>query len=138
MMSRRAIRVGGRRLPALARAAFCLALLVALLARGVIPAGFMLAPDARNGEVTVAMCSGMGAVQTLPVPGSGTAPGKLADHDRCPFSLVVAVAVLPGAQTIAPPTYTVLVASRPTLARLFVEVGPRRLHAPPTGPPFLV
>jgi Protein of unknown function (DUF2946) len=138
MMSRRVTRAGGRRYSTLARAAICLALLVAVLARGLIPAGFMPATSGKGGMVTVAMCSGMGEMQMPSVPGSDTAPRKSTNHDRCPFALVTAVAVLPVAQTISPPTYADWTVSRPALAHVFVESALWRPHAPPTGPPFLV
>jgi len=138
MMSRRAIPVGGRRLSALARVGFCLALLVALLVRGLTPTGFMPTTNDKDGLLTVAMCSGMGAVQVLPVPGSATAPKKQAEHDRCPFAPAPAFAAFPGAQTIAPPAYTAMTVSRPPLAHAFVEGVSRWPNAPPTGPPLLV
>lgn len=104
-------------------------LLLALLVRAGIPAGYMLAPG--DGPVRIVPCAGI-----VPPAGHGDHQGRdQADRTPCPFA-VVAHPGLPGAPLVlapAPPLFT------PVFAPAASADPPRlpaSLRPPATGPPF--
>jgi hypothetical protein len=124
-------------------AAWTTVALVALLARAIIPAGFMPALDARTGAIEFTICSAnpahsfasidLGTVQNTEPDQPSPAPPD------CPFALSVAV-VLPHADpSLAIP---IAFAAIETSDLQPIDVAYRAAswgrHAPPTGPPVLI
>lgn len=121
----------GRLRPGLRRAAGLL-ILMALLVRALIPAGFMPVFDSEQRVVTVAMCSGHGA-QTLPL--EGDAPEREEQAGDCPFASLTAPAVLRHAgidpvqiRWMHPTPFLSVHEDQPAIAAW-------RPGSPPTGPP---
>ncbi len=117
------------------RRAAGLLVLLALLVRAVIPAGFMPVFDSEQRVITVAMCSGHGA-QTLPLDDDAPEPDE--EASECPFASLTSPAVLKHAANDP-------VAIRWAHRTLFVSVHDEmpaattwRPGSPPTGPPALV
>jgi hypothetical protein len=64
------------------------ALLLAVLARGAIPAGFM--PDLRVGAVKIEICTAAGLTSVLVPAGKTPFDGHKDRHDTCPYAPVLA------------------------------------------------
>lgn len=94
-----------------------LLMLLVVLARAPLPMGFMPVLDQESGTITVAMCSGNGATQTLHITKESPAPDQSSSRD-CPF------AVMAGHLTPL----------QPSLAPLEPRLWPAA-SMPPTGPP---
>jgi hypothetical protein len=110
--------------------------LLALLVRALVPAGFMLAPAQGDPSgLSVVICSAQGP-QAIVLDEDGNQSQPKASHDVCPF----AASVLPG--FVSEPTEVVAqvefasVAYR--LARLQFSATPRPSAASARGPPRLV
>lgn len=134
--------------------------LVALLVRVIVPAGFMLATDARAGGVTVTICTGSGGLQTAVLtpdgvvlaghhdPVSAGAPGDGAGADRdsapahAPCVAAGAVVVPPaGPGAVLANAQTTATSTAARLLRADEPVPGRGLAAPPppaTAPPLTV
>lgn len=117
----------------LSRTAFLLLVILAVLTRAFIPAGFM--PEAQGGKIAITICHGAD-LQTIFVD-APVQPTKPAKGD-CPFS--------PIAQSDAGADYTVTLAALPVtyMVRLDWTVeevyATQRAHAPgnPRAPPALI
>ena len=113
----------------------CLVMLLAILVRAAVPAGFMPDFDGDQRVMTVAMCSGH-ADQTIQI--DLDAPGQEEQTTECPFASLASPAML---RQVASAPVT-LVWSHPMR---FVDAPEDRLTAahwppgsPPTGPPTTV
>ena len=137
MIPRRSLRAGlDRHAPAI-RALLCLILLVAMLGRGLIAPGFMPVLNAQKGEIAVEMCSGMGAMQMLPVSAPEEQHHKQADSERCPFAALSSPVLPAPVMAIAPPVVVVLAQAPRHAGQPSAPYRALRSHAPPTGPPLL-
>ena len=132
---KRAVGVGHGRIAEAVQLLLCCLLFVGLLARGLIPVGYMPERNADNGDLVVAMCSGAGEMQTMHLdPSEAPSKGKTAGQ-HCPFaSLSAPVIPEPGASVDAPVT----------IIHVQLPYSPRNsahthavwfASAPPTGPP---
>lgn len=113
----------------------CLSMLLAILIRAAVPAGFMPAFDTDHRIMTVAMCSGH-ADQTIQV--DLDAPEQQQQAPACPFASLASPAVL----KVAVSTPIAIAWAQPTQ---FVQIRDDELEAihwppgsPPTGPPTII
>lgn len=117
--------------------AVSLLMLLAVLIRAIMPAGFMPSVDRESGVITVAMCSGAGAIQTLHL-GDETPEPSQDGRQTCTFASLSAPVV------IQPPIEIVDVGTvdgpRPTAFAAYIAIVTSTfpLGAPPTGPPTIV
>lgn len=93
-----------------------LLVVLALLLKSAIPAGFMPAFD-QEGFTQIVICSGMGQ-KTVTVP-SNDAPAT--DHQGNAASKVCAYQMLASGKTILPPPVAIL--SAPVVARVFAAIA---------------
>jgi len=128
----------------MARAVFMTLAALAVALKVLIPAGFMTAPDPRNGlPFALVLCTGEGAKVVQPGDALGGHHDKNADksaHDApCPFASHAAAAPPPSAFTTAKVDFVAYVAIPP--ARVVHLAPGRGLAAPPLparGPPSLL
>jgi hypothetical protein len=113
----------------------CLVMLLAILIRAAVPAGFMPVFDTDHRIMTVAMCSGH-ADQTIQIDLG--APDSQKQSTDCPFTSLASPAVL----KLAVSTPIAIAWAHPTQ---FVQIRDDELEAvhwppgsPPTGPPTIV
>ena len=127
-------RAGQDRICEAVRAAAGILLALVMLARALVPAGFMPERDAQTGDFVVAMCSGKVEHQTIAVhlPG-GPAKTDGARKD-CPFVNTI-TPVASGLQPLLPPTAVHFPLEYATALEASPLVPIRRPSAPPTGPP---
>lgn len=128
----------------LARDAFLVFATVAIALRILIPAGFMTAPEPKNGlPFALVLCTGQGAMVVQPGDTLGhhdKAPADKPAHDEpCPFAGHGVAAPPPSALAIAKVEF---VAFQPAPPARVVHLAPGRgLAAPPLparGPPSLL
>lgn len=116
------------------RAATIIILALVMLARALVPAGFMPERNAQTGVFVVAMCSGKADHQTITVHLPG-APAKKDDgRKECPFATTI-TPVESGPQPLPPPTSVHFRADYTPALGASPVVPMRRPSAPPTGPP---
>lgn len=137
MIRPRSLRAGLNRHAPATRALLCLVLLVAMLGRGLIAPGFMPVLNAQKGEIAVEMCSGMGAMQMLPVSAPEDKPHKQAESERCPFAALSSPVLPVPVMAVAPPVIVVLARAPRHAGQSSAPHRAWRSHAPPTGPPLL-
>lgn len=119
------------------RAASCVLLALAMLARALVPAGFMPERDARTGQIVIAMCSGKAGHETITVHLPGAPSKKDSERKDCPFANTTTLPAYERQATVTPAVvefssdYSPALAAWP-LARL------REPNAPPTGPPAFI
>jgi hypothetical protein len=113
------------------RAWLAVLLLPWLVARAVVPAGFM--PVVHGGDVHLAFCGGMAGATGVP---GGHAPGHGASDAGCPFALGAGAAPLPGIAAALPDGPATLDRAPEAAARRAVAPGPVRVHSP-RAPPVL-
>lgn len=115
--------------------------LLAFAARALIPAGYMIAPNADARVLAITLCSGAEVLMDLStgelVDEHGPAPAdSSSDHDQpCAFSAVASFTAPLEPPTLAPPLHVIAVSPLPQTMR-----PGRGLAAPPpwpTGPPRL-
>lgn len=110
--------------------------LVAMVLRGVLPAGWMPQAPADNGAF-LTICSPNGVIHLAGDPASKpTAPAKSSQHsDVCPFAAGLHTFDLAAAATLAPHLHTALVASSlPPREALRLSLRRRAFFA--RGPPL--
>jgi len=125
---------GRGRIIAAMHAANCVLLALVILARALVPVGFMPERDARTGEIVIAMCSGKTEHETTTIHLPGPSPRKDSERKDCPFAVTTAL-----------PAYQLQAAAAPALVQFPLSYSPtltappiaslRRPNAPPTGPP---
>ncbi len=113
------------------RAWLAVLLLPWLVARAVVPTGFM--PVVHGGDVHLAFCGGMAAGTGDP---AGHAPAHGAADGGCPFALSAGGAPLPEFFAAVSPGPATLDRAPDTAARRAVAPGPVRVHSP-RAPPLL-
>ena len=64
----------------------CCLLFIGVLARGLIPAGYMPERDVHSGDISVAMCSGAGEMQTIHLGPTEAPPKGKTVGQHCPFA----------------------------------------------------
>ncbi len=112
-------------------------LLLAVIVRAMMPAGFMPSVDRESGVISVAMCSGAGAIQTLHL-GDETPEPSQDGRQTCTFASLSAPAIVQptieivDVGTIDAPPSSAFVEYVAIIASTFP------LGAPPTGPPTIV
>jgi hypothetical protein len=110
--------------------------LVAMLARALVPAGYMPAVNATSGQIEIVMCSPGAEHQTVTFKLPVKAPSSPSPDMACPCALN-APAGLPEPEhlttSLAAYTFEYATRARPA-AVLRLAWSP---HAPPTGPPAL-
>ena len=108
---------------------------VALGLRSLLPVGFMLAPAAADGTMTVVICTGHGP-ETVTLDADGKpVPQKIADQNICPYaaSAPIAVAVTAPAPGMVPASF-----ADPLYPSDYVSEATRRwisstlVHGPPS------
>ena len=113
----------------------CLVMLLAILVRAAVPAGFMPVFDSDQRVMTVAMCSGH-ADRTIQI--DLDAPGQEEQTTECPFASLASPAIL---RQIASAPVT-LVWAHPIRFVNAPEAKLTTTHwppgSPPTGPPTIV
>lgn len=115
----------------------CLLMLAAVLVRAMMPAGFMPSVNHESGVISVAMCSGNGAVQTIHLGTETPEPDQQTDQ-TCPFAGLSAPAVVhPPIEIMDVGTVDVPPPPAPTeYIAIVIAIFP--VGAPPTGPPTIV
>lgn len=116
-----------------------LLLAAALLARALMPAGWM--PTVEQDGIRIALCTGYGPV-TVVLDREGAprkdGPQRQSPHDPCPYGVATAQALdLPPALALNLPPAAVAALTGPAVvtARLVAE---RSLRPPARGPPALI
>lgn len=106
---------------------------LAMVYRGAIPVGYMLAPSpAAAGQITVTLCVAGGGTISVPMD-AAFANGDSSPDDpagaECPFTVMAAQFVLPEPPALAP----VRIAAGPPAPFAAYKPGPA---LPPLGPPL--
>jgi hypothetical protein len=132
----RAVSAGPGRIAEAVRRFICCLLFLGLLARGLIPTGYMPERDAHNGDLIVAMCSGSGAMQTIHLaPIEAPAKGKTAGQ-HCPFA-ALSPPVLPQPSLVVDAPVSIVQTELSYLPPdIVLAHAAWSASAPPTGPPM--
>jgi hypothetical protein len=130
----RTSRAGRGRIGETLRVASCLLLAVVMLARALVPTGFMPERDARTGEIIVTMCSGKTEPQTIHVRLPGDAPTKDTEQRDCPYAVGV-TSTASRSPSLPAPTHVQYPHVYPPALAASPAATNWRPSAPPTGPP---
>ena len=130
----------GRRFPAV-RPGLCALLLGALLLRMLVPAGFMLAADARGAPALV-LCDGVAPpAATMPAMHGGHhhAPADPAQRHEapCPYAALAAPVLPPLPPVVAAPVAPAGPSAPVVRPTAWSTAGPAAAPPPSTGPPLV-